>query len=68
MNSEIVARLERSLSGLPGEAETEIEPPFFRHIEMTFRRDLSHQEDNLIRLFRRLSQRQRNGLMELLSG
>ena len=68
MNSEIVARLERSLSGLPGEAETEIEPPFFRHIEMTFRRDLSDQEDNLIMLFRRLSQRQRNALTDLLSG
>lgn len=68
MNSEIVARLERSLGGLPGKSESDIEPPFFRHIEMIFRRDLSDQEDNLIRLFRRLSQRQRDALMELLSG
>ena len=68
MNSEIVARLERSLGGLPGKGESDIEPPFFRHIEMIFRRDLSDQEDNLIKLFRRLSQRQRNALTELLSG
>lgn len=68
MNSEIVARLERSLGGLPDASETEIEPPFFRHIEMTFRRDLSDQEDNLILLFRRLSQRQRDALTDLLSG
>ena len=68
MNSEIVARLERSLGGLPDADESEIEPPFFRHIETTFRRDLSDQEDNLIRLFRRLSQRQRDALTDLLSG
>ena len=68
MNSEIVARLELSLGGLPGEGEAESEPPFFRHIEMTFRRDLSDQEDNLIRLFRQLSQHQRDALMALLSG
>lgn len=68
MNSEIVARLERSLDGLPGARETGIEPPFFRHIEMTFRRDLSDQETDLIRLFRRLSQSQRDALTDLLSG
>ena len=68
MNSEIVARLERSLGGLPDAEETEIEPPFFRHIEMTFRRDLTDQETDLVRLFRRLSQRQRDALTDLLSG
>ena len=68
MNSEIVARLERSLGGLPDAHEAEIEPPFFRHIEMTFRRDLTDQETDLIRLFRRLSQRQRDALTDLLSG
>lgn len=68
MNSEIVARLERSLGGLPGAREKGIEPPFFRHIEMTFRRDLSDQETDLIRLFRRLSQSQRDALTDLLSG
>ena len=35
---------------------------------MTFRRDLSDQEDNLIRLFRQLSRHQRDALMALLSG
>ena len=68
MNAEIVARLDRSLAGLPGDGETAVEPPFFRHIETTFRRDLSDQEDQLIRLFRRLSQRQRDALTDLLSG
>lgn len=68
MNSEIVARLERSLAGLPGKSETDIEPPFFRHIEMTFRRGLSDEEQDLIRLFRQLSQPQRNALTRLLSG
>ncbi|MCY3819405.1 MAG: Arc family DNA-binding protein [Gammaproteobacteria bacterium] len=67
MNSEIVARLENSLDELPEPDETKFEPPFFRHIETTLRRDLSRQETNLIRLFRRLSQRQRNAVTDLLS-
>ena len=69
MNSEIVARLEQSLAGLPDDrTESNLEPPFFEHIESTFRRDLSDQEDKLIRLFRRLSERQRNALVGLLNG
>ena len=69
MNSEIVARLEQSLTGLHGERhESDLEPPFFEHIETTFRRDLSDKEDTLIRLFRRLSERQRDALLGLLSG
>ena len=68
INSEIVARLEQSLAGIPEDrAEREVEPPFFRQIETTFRRDLSDDEDRLIRLFRRLSVQQRRGLMDLLS-
>ena len=69
MNSEIVARLEQSLTGLPEEVgEAGIEPPFFEHIETTFRRDLSDEEDTLVRAFRRLSERQRTALLELLLG
>ena len=69
MNSEIVARLEQSLAGLPdGREESKLEPPFFEQIESTFRRDLSDTEDTLIRLFRRLSERQKDALLGLLSG
>ena len=69
MNSEIVARLEHSLCGLPGDAiESELEPALFPYMETAFRHDLSDQEDALIRLFRRLSERQREALTELLTG
>ncbi len=69
VNSEIVARLEQSVSGIPQKAaESAVEPPFFAHIETTFRRDLSAQENTLIRAFRRLSERQREALLELLDG
>lgn len=69
MNSEIVTRLDHSLKGLPGAAsETKVEPAFFQHLETTFRRDLSDQEDAMIRLFRRLSKRQREALVTLLEG
>jgi len=68
MNSEIVARLEHSLSGVPKHrTESGIEPPFFRQLETTFRRDLSDDEDRLVRLFRRLSNRQRRALFDLLT-
>ena len=68
INSEIVARLEQSLSGIPEDgAETRVEPPFFPQIESTFRRDLSDDEDRLIRLYRRLSAQQREALIDLLS-
>ena len=68
MNSEIVARLEHSLSGVPKhQTETGIEPPFFRQLETTFRRDLSDDEDRLVRLFRRLSHRQQQALFDLLT-
>lgn len=69
VNSEIVARLEQSLVGLPHDAdESAVEPPFFPYIETTFRRDLSEQENALIRAFRRLSRRQRGALVALLTG
>ncbi|MDE0658071.1 MAG: Arc family DNA-binding protein [Gammaproteobacteria bacterium] len=68
INSEIVARLEQSLMGIPEDgAERRVEPPFFAQIETTFRRDLSDDEDRLIRLYRRLSVQQRRALVDLLS-
>ena len=69
LNSEIVARLEQSLAGLPRDAdESTVEPPLFAYIETTFRRDLSEEENALIRAFRRLSRRQRSALIALLTG
>ncbi len=69
VNSEIVARLEQSLAGLPDDAdESAVEPPFFPYIETILRRDLSEQENALIRAFRRLSRRQRGALVALLTG
>ncbi|MDE0038581.1 MAG: Arc family DNA-binding protein [Gammaproteobacteria bacterium] len=68
INSEIVARLEQSLLGIPGDdAERQVEPPFFAQMETTFRRDLSDDEDRLIRLYRRLSRQQRRALLDLMS-
>ena len=69
MNAEIVARLDQSLRGLPGdESESKVEPAFFPHIETTFRGDLSDEEDTMIRLYRRLSARQQEALRTLLEG
>ena len=68
MNSEIVARLEHSLSGVPNQQiESVLEPPFFPQLETTFRRDLSDDEDRLVRLYRRLSGGQRRALLDLLT-
>lgn len=69
MNAEIVARLEHSLNGLPGDAsEAGVEPAFFPQLERTFRRGLSEDEDALIALFRRLSADQQAALLKLLGG
>ncbi len=69
LNSEIVARLEHSLGALPANAtESAVEPPFFAQIETALRHDLSDEEDALIRMFRRLSPKQRSALLNLLKG
>ena len=69
MNSEIVTRLEHSLNGLSGdESESSVEPPFFAQIEATLRGGLTEEEDSLVRLYRRLSVRQRAALLTLLEG
>lgn len=64
-NSEMVARLEHSLRGV-SQQESAIEPPLLPYVETTFRRDLSRQETQLLLCFRRLSDRQRQGLLDLL--
>ena len=69
LNSEIVARLEHSLGGLPANTtESAVEPPFFAQIETALRSDLSDEEDSLVRMFRRLSANQRSALLNLLKG
>lgn len=67
LNAEIVARLENSLGGIPQDAaEAKLEPALFPLLETTFRAELSEEENALIRLFRRLSARQRDALLNLL--
>lgn len=67
MNSEIVARLEQSLRGLPDQQfERAVAPPFFPEIERLLRGDLSTEESDLVRCFRRLSSDKRKALLELL--
>ena len=61
MNSDIVARLQHSFSGLgtdsgPDIAEQALVPPLHDQFESLFRRNLSKQEELLVRGFRRLSQ------------
>jgi hypothetical protein len=92
MNSDIVARLQHSFSGLgdqsaPTQFADEIgnetaadftasrgdsarhglAPPLHDQFEALFRRDLSEQEEQLIRSFRRLSATKRESLLALLS-
>ena len=66
LNSEIVARLERSFDGLPrdetGSDEARADDRF------AFASDLTDEEARLVRRYRRLSERQRAALLELLSG
>ena len=67
MNSEIVARLDQSLRGLPDQQfERAIAPPFFPEIERLLRGDLTSEESDLVRCFRRMSAEQRKALLELL--
>jgi hypothetical protein len=72
MNSDIVARLQHSFSGLgtdnsPGVADQPLVPPLHDQFESLFRRDLSKQEELLVRSFRRLSGAKRDALLDLLT-
>ncbi|MBV1905908.1 MAG: Arc family DNA-binding protein [Pseudomonadales bacterium] len=67
MNSEIIARLEQSLNGLPNQQfETSIAPAFFPEIERALRGNLNEEEKALIFAYRRLSAAKRKALIELL--
>ena len=72
MNSDIVARLQHSFSGLgaqesSGVADQPLVPPMHDQFESLFRRGLTEQEDLLIRGFRRLSEGKRDALLDLLT-
>ncbi len=68
MNSEIVARLQQSLSGLPDAgAEGELQPPLHPQLEQILKRQLSDDEDALIKGFRRLSLAKQQALLKLLT-
>ena len=67
MNSDIVARLHNSFSGIPDDAsERGLAPPLHEHLEQLFKRDLSVEEEQLIRTYRRLSKEKRAALLGLL--
>ena len=67
MNSDIVARLQQTFSGIPDEAAVrDIEPPLHGEFEKAFRRDLAPEEEDLIRCYRRMSARKREALRNLL--
>lgn len=68
MNSEIVARLQQSLNGLPdSQAENELAPPLHSQLEQMLKRQLSEDEDALIKGFRRLSHAKQQALLSLLT-
>ena len=69
MNSEIVARLEQSFSGIPGATRTaELAPDMHEQLESFFgRAALAPEEEQLVRAFRRLTGEKRQALMKLLN-
>lgn len=68
MNSEIVARLEQTFTGIISEArEDDCAPPMHAQIESLFGRSLSDEEENIVRAFRRLSREKQLALLELLT-
>lgn len=68
MNSEIVARLEQSFSGLLSEVrEGDVAPPMHAEIASLFGRGLSAEEEHIINAYRRLSEDKQAALLELLS-
>ena len=68
INSDIVARLDLSFSGLPGvEEQRALAPAMHENLERLLNRNLSAQEEQLIRRFRSLTKAKRDALMDLLS-
>ncbi|MFV2089066.1 MAG: Arc family DNA-binding protein [Pseudomonadales bacterium] len=67
MNSDIVARLHQTFSGLPDtSAVRDIEPHMHEQFEKLFRQELSEEEEQLIRNYRGLSSKKREALQNLL--
>ena len=67
MNSDIVARLQQTFSGLPeGDGVQDVEPLMRTQIEGLFRRDLTEDEEALVRAYRRMSQKKQEALRNLL--
>lgn len=68
INSEIVARLHLSFSGLSGvEEQRALAPAMHEQFERLLHRNLSDEEEQLIRRFRCLSAPKREALLALLS-
>lgn len=67
-NSEFVARLEYSLYGMPDRIEEDaIAPDMFATIERVVRGDVTDEEAELVRCFRRMSGKQRKALLDLIT-
>lgn len=68
LNSDIIARLHQTFSGLPGAGHHDaIAPPLHHQIHEVLHPDLTHQELQLIRRYRVLNAAKRAALMDLLS-
>ena len=68
MNSEIVARLEQSFSGIPTQdASDQLAPQMHHQLESFFGRSLDPDEEQVLRAFRRLPQEKRLALLELIN-
>lgn len=68
INSEIVARLQLSFSGLSGvEEQRALAPAMHEQFERLLHRDLTEEEEQLIRRFRCLPAGKREALIGLLS-
>jgi len=68
INSEIVARLQLSFSGLPEIAERQaLAPAMHEHFEMLLKGSLNLEEEQLVRRYRSLSAAKRQALLDLLS-
>ncbi|MEQ8486024.1 MAG: Arc family DNA-binding protein [Pseudomonadales bacterium] len=68
INSEIVARLHRSFSGLPNvEEQRALAPAMHEQFERLLHRELSDDEERLLRRYRSLPSTKKSALLNLLS-
>ena len=67
LNSDIVARLEQSFGAIIGAAMPEPSQSLHVQLRDVLHRDLSHDEQQLVRRFRSLTDAKRSALMDLLS-